>query len=150
MHRQTNITVDQKSTQEQPFGRQPNPSGECRFVGEGAMRRLPSISVAILALQSITASSVSAKPVRWSRNGHLYEAIYVPIGIDWANAKIHAQALGCGWYLATLTSSAENAFVFGLIANRPELFVSNDFGVFGPWIGGFQKSALDEPAGNWR
>src|SRR5690349_12156932 len=79
-----------------------------------------------------------------------HPTIYVPIGIDWANAEIHAQALGCGWYLATLTSPAENAFVYSLIANRSEFFVITTGGGLGLWIGGFQKNALDEPAGYWR
>src|SRR4051794_12733170 len=110
------------------------------------MRRLPSVGAAALLLQFTAASLAFAKPVRWSGNDHLYEAVYVPIGIDWANAEIHAQALGCGWYLATLTSPAENAFVFSLIANRPEFFVTNTGGSFGPWIGTFQKNFLDESA----
>ena len=54
-----------------------------------------------------------ATPVQWSGNGHYYEAISVPEGISWTNAKTAAE-LADG-YLASITSEAENEFVFGLI-----------------------------------
>ena len=66
-------------------------------------------------------------------NGHFYEAILSPTRVTWEQARDLAVTLG--GHLVTLTSSAEDSFVFSLIANRPELWQSNSFG--GPWLGGF-------------
>ena len=114
------------------------------------MRRFARIVLATLALQPVVAWQASAEPVRWSGNGHLYEVRVAtePEGVGWVQALLRAQALGCGWYLATITSKAENDFVFALAAQHPEVF--DAVGGHGPWIGGFQKNGLDEPAGNWR
>ncbi len=115
------------------------------------MRRSIPLGLAALALLSAAAQEASAAPVRWSRNGHLYEAHAVPNGLSWTQARQRARALGCGcgWYLATITSAAENAFVFGLVKNRPELFAGPD-GIVGPWLGGVQASRSEDPADNWR
>jgi hypothetical protein len=92
-----------------------------------------------------------AAPVRWTKasggNGHTYEAVYVPAGLNWVQAQLAVAGRGCGWYLATITSAAENRFAFGLIAKRPELFVED---LNGPWLGGFQVSSRSEPKGDWR
>lgn len=112
------------------------------------MRTAACVSFALLALASATASRVLAAPVRWSGNGHLYEVRHDPAGVAWPQALLRSQALGCGWYLVTITSRAENDFVFGLAADHPEVF--DAAGGSGPWLGAFQKNALDEPAGNWR
>ncbi len=69
-------------------------------------------------------------------NGHFYEAILSPTRVTWEQARDLAVTLG--GHLVTLTSSAEDSFVFSLIANRPELWQSNSFG--GPWLGGFQPN----------
>ena len=110
-------------------------------------RRLSGVGLAILALQCVPAGQASAAPARWGGNWHLYEAIHVPAGLSWPSALLRAQARGCGWYLATITSAAENAFVRDLDAGRPGLLVE---GRFGPWLGGFQESSRREPAGGWR
>ena len=112
------------------------------------MRSLFCAALAVLALQPAMTRDARAAPVRWSGNGHLYEVRHVPEGLSWPQALLRAEALGCGWHLATPTSAAENAFVFGLARKRPEVFTGG--GILGPWLGGFQKNARDEPAGGWR
>ncbi len=111
------------------------------------MRRFARIVLATLALQPVVAWEASAKPVRWSGNGHLYEVRVAPEpeGVGWVQALLRAQALGCGWYLATITSRAENAFVAKLLARHPETARGG-----GPWFGGFQKNAGEESPSNWR
>jgi hypothetical protein len=116
--------------------------------GEAELRTVVSVGFALLALQSVAGWRVLAEPVRWSGNGHLYEVRHDPAGLSWPQALLRSQALGCGWYLVTITSKAENDFVFGLAAERPEVF--DAAGGSGPWLGAFQKNALDEPAGNYR
>lgn len=115
-----------------------------RGATERRARRALRVGLAVLATQAAAAETL-AKPVRWSGNGHLYEVRVDSNGVGWVQAHLRARALGCGWYLATITSAAENAFVGGLLAKRPGIFDGA-----GPWIGGFQKSGRDEPAGGWR
>ena len=100
--------------------------------GSMQMRQLLRVGFAALALQSAVSSEALAAPVRWSGNGHLYEVRFAPEGLSWAQAMLRAQAPGCGWYLATPTLPAENAFTPG-----------------GPWLGAFQKTPA-EAASNWR
>jgi hypothetical protein len=92
--------------------------------------------------------------VHWTKadggNGHWYQAVLVPARINWVEAQLRAQERGCGWHLATITSSAEDDFVFGLIANREEFFVVETPPINGPWLGGFQKNSTAEPDGEWR
>ncbi len=111
------------------------------------MRGFYNLGLAACALQVSIAMPAFANPIKWKVNNHLYEVIYAPIGINWANAQLHAAALGCGWYLATITSAAEDAFVFSLIAKQPSFFAD---GTYGPWLGAFQKNSIDEPSGDWR
>jgi hypothetical protein len=112
--------------------------------GSMQMRQLLRVGLAALALQSAVSSEALAAPMRWSGNGHLYEVRFAPEGLSWAQAMLRAQALGCGRYLATLTSPAENAFVARLAAARPGAFTPG-----GPWLGAFQKTPA-ESASNWR
>jgi len=75
-------------------------------------------------------------------NSHWYKAVAVPAGISWTEAATLARAEG--GYLATITSAAENSFVFELV-NAPEFFVNGK----GPALGGFQRDESSEPAGGW-
>src|SRR5205085_9420635 len=93
-----------------------------------------------LAIPSLAAAAVTSSVI----NRH-YEAVVASQGLSWAAAERAARARGCGWYLAALTSQAEDQFVFGLIKGKAEFFVGTD----GPWLGGYQKSSRVEPAGNW-
>jgi len=89
------------------------------------------------------------EPAGWSRwetsaggNGHWYKAVASSNSITWTEADQLARAQG--GYLATITSAAENSFVFDLV-NAPEFFVNGK----GPALGGFQRDESAEPAGGW-
>jgi len=69
-------------------------------------------------------------------NGHFYEAINVPAGITWSDAKAEAEAkslYGMQGYLATITSAEENAFI---LSKLPE----------DGWIGGSDA----DTEGTWK
>lgn len=101
-----------------------------------------------LAASALLASAASAAPVQWAVNGHWYEAVSVPGGISWTQANAAAQA--AGGYLATATSSSENAFIFSLVDSA--FFWNQEPGGsnLGPWLGGYQTSDDGStPAANW-
>ena len=66
-------------------------------------------------------------------NGHYYQAILFPGGISWDQAS--TSATNAGGYLATITSSAENNFLYGLISNTPDYWISDSGGGDGVWFG---------------
>jgi hypothetical protein len=78
-------------------------------------------------------------------NGHLYRVVAKPNLISWDAANSEASL--AGGYLATITSPAENAFVFSLIDNAS--FWTQSANDHGPWIGGFQAAGAAEPSGGW-
>jgi len=86
-------------------------------------------------------TGVNAAPVQWQisagGNDHWYEAVSVPDGITWSNANSAATAMG--GYLATITSAAENTFVYSLV--DADIYWTNIDGVdtAGPWLGGFDS-----------
>jgi hypothetical protein len=82
-------------------------------------------------------------PVRWSGNGHFYDVVSAPATISWEDAN--AAAAAAGGYLATITSRAENDFVFSLVNNAKYWHGSS-----GPWLGGYQSPATVQPNSNWR
>src|SRR3954465_10654606 len=92
------------------------------------------------ALTSPAAAAVVSGP-----GGHQYEAVLVSQGLSWFDAEQAVEARGCGWYLATLTSKAEDQFVFGLFKNNKSFFVLGN----GPWLGGYQKDSKKERDGDW-
>src|SRR5688572_7594978 len=112
----------------------------------------------VVVVNFLLASSARSERVRWEiadgGNGHWYEAIVVPefrpglrSPIPWALASSDAQTRG--GYLATITSAAENEFVFGLV-DSPEFWSSNGAGAYyGPWLGGVQAANAPDPASNW-
>src|SRR3954453_3362270 len=102
-------------------------------------------SAVLLALLPLSISPVSATVVTWPGNGHQYEAVLVSQGLSWFDAEQAVEARGCGWYLATLTSKAEDQFVFGLIKKNPNFFIESN----GPWLGGYQKDSIHENGGDW-
>jgi hypothetical protein len=113
------------------------------------MRRSIYLGLAAFVLLAAAVPQADAKPVKWSGNGHRYEARLVSDGLTWPQARRRARALGCGWYLATITSAAENRFVFSLVKNRLRFFAGPE-GIVGPWLGGFQRVGSGEPADGWR
>ena len=113
-----------------------------------------SASFAVLASLAVAASVAQAEPTQWAvgagSNGHWYEVVLAPQGVTWDEAA--AASAAQGGYLATLTSAAENAFVFAL-ADRTDAWqvqVGSSFGeVRGPWLGGVQPPGSPEPYGGW-
>jgi hypothetical protein len=112
------------------------------------MRRSIYTGLVAMVLLAAAAPAADAKPVKWKRNGHLYEVLFVKAGVTWQEAQSRVQKRGCGWYLATITSAAENNFVFKL-ARQKKPAVFDAVGGSGPWIGGLQPSGSPEPAGGW-
>ena len=82
-------------------------------------------------------------------NDHIYEAVAAPGGLTWDGAS--ASATNRGGYLATVTSAEENALIFQLIKDRPELWLLRPTtgNRWGPWLGGLQPVGSAEPAGGW-
>lgn len=73
--------------------------------------------IAILAgaiLMMTTAAS--AAPIQWSDNGHWYDVVWVDAGLSWEEARDHANL--SGGHLVTLTSAAENNFIWEFL-NEP-------------------------------
>ena len=75
-------------------------------------------------------------------NGHSYLPVQVTSLISWDEASREARK--AGGHLATITSTAENAFVFMLI-DHPQYWN----GGLGPLLGGYQPSGSPEPDGGW-
>lgn len=61
------------------------------------------------------AAQVSQAGVIWGANGHEYEVVNAE-GVKWTDAASAVAALGGGWHLATITSSAEQTFVSSLLS----------------------------------
>ena len=74
-----------------------------------------------LSCLSQTARAEFINPVHWTTaiggNDHWYEVVYTG-GLDWEGAYSQAEALN--GYLVTLTSNAENTFVWNLLMAREE------------------------------
>jgi len=96
--------------------------------------------------------TTSGNPVQWrvedDGNGHFYEAVFVGTFTTWDIARALAEARG--GQLASITSAEENAFVYELIRNRPELWSHTAINnALGPWIGGVQSPDGIEPNQGW-
>lgn len=95
-------------------------------------------------------SSDTSGKVKWTvsdgGNGHYYRAVLVPEGITWDDANRRAKAEG--GYLVTVTSTAENQFVYGLVAGDDGYWIF-DSNAYGPWLGGYQPTGSSEPSGGW-
>lgn len=102
------------------------------------------------------ANPLYASPVQWriedGGNGHFYEAVLNEsgtTGITWDDANL--SALAQGRQLASITSAAENDFIFSLIDDLVFFpnFAPGSPGLAGPWIGGVQAPGAEEPDGGW-
>src|SRR5262245_30465917 len=106
----------------------------------GLLRRL---CLALFLIWPICwAPATAAAPVQWSvtngGNGHFYDVVYVPGGITWSEANARVQVMGGGWHLATVTSQAENAFIFSQFGSDPRFSVCcRGNNSTGPWLGAF-------------
>ena len=101
------------------------------------------IACGVLSVASLQA--LASGWVQWSGNGYYYMPVAAPGGISWDGAN--AAATTAGGYLATITSSAENEFVFSLI-DDPQYWGTAAY-VSGPWLGGSQPPGAPEPGGGW-
>lgn len=104
-----------------------------------------------MTLALILSALSAAQAVHWSPaaggNGHWYEIVGTPGGIDWNTAFVNAH--GAGGHLATITSSSENDFCFGLV-DAPQYWQADSSNAnLGPCIGGYQTPGSAEPAGGW-
>jgi len=98
-----------------------------------------SKSLATLAASvALVVGLAGAQPEPWVHPDgsiHYYDAISTPNGLNWNFAW--DSALGHGGYLATITSQAENDFVFKLVDSSRYWYQRPGSGrLAGPWIGG--------------
>jgi hypothetical protein len=87
--------------------------------------------------------SAFAAPVMWPGNGHEYEFASDP-GISWADAYA---AVPAGWYLATLTTAAENQWVYDNVV-YPALGNVVEPGDEA-WLGASAPANRTDPAAGW-
>jgi probable HAF family extracellular repeat protein len=106
-----------------------------------------AVKVGDLGVPLPVVNGTGTPPIYNLANGHWYQAVMVPGGINWPAARDAAAALSYAGYpghLATITSAAENQF---LINNLP--IAQDDH-----WrVGGYQDHNVpdySEPAGGWR
>lgn len=103
-----------------------------------------ALLVAALLLGSVVSSGAATLWYEGTYNGHEYKSFF-EMFLSWDQAKAQVDAMGPGWYLATITSSGEDSFVSSLLFNGdPNKFL------YEAWIGGYQNpfTTLD-PAANW-
>ena len=116
------------------------------------MRRSSSISVATLvASVALLAGLAGAQPEPWVHPDgsiHYYHALSTPSGLNWNFAW--DSALGHGGYLATITSQAENDFIFSLVDSSIYWYLRPTTNrLAGPWLGGTQDFNSQEPDSGW-
>jgi len=113
------------------------------------MKIRSSIIARIIALVGLAVFPADAQWVRWEvsagGNGHWYRPVPGFAGLTWTLADQLSRAEG--GYLATITSPAENAFVFSLVDATP---FWTGFNGSGPAFGGFQPDGSVEPVGGWQ
>ena len=82
----------------------------------------------IICMFFLTIVNVNATPVEY--NGHWYDVVLEKPVLTWEDALLSANSMG--GYLATITSKAENDFVWSLVENttKPKAY----------WLGGTDKN----------
>jgi hypothetical protein len=93
-------------------------------------------------------------PVQWrvadGGNGHWYQLKARATPVSWTAAN--AESASIEGHLATLTSAAENQWVFSNVAAGPDGWNCGS-DCYGPWLGGYQDPqdpSFSEPAGGWK
>jgi hypothetical protein len=81
-------------------------------------------------------------------NGHFYEAVAAPPGINWADAQSYAEAHH--GYLATIATEQENNFVFKLIDAAAFWVKSPSGDSWGPWLGGSDTATISTVGSSWQ
>jgi hypothetical protein len=91
----------------------------------------------LLPAQVMPVTPATPWPAGAGGNGHSYQVFYQAGGISWSDANAYAASVG--GHLATITSAAENLFVFGLVMTvaSPALWttIPSSPGTYGPWLG---------------
>lgn len=104
--------------------------------------------VVLGVLAGLGTGAAASQPVQWrvedGGNGHWYKIVRSSGGISWVQASILADQ--AGGYLATITTAAENDWVFVTLVDNPTFWSTS----FGPWIGGFQTAGATEPDQGWQ
>ncbi|MGD8833425.1 MAG: putative Ig domain-containing protein [Desulfobacteraceae bacterium] len=95
-----------------------------------------------------TASITLGEPRQWSAadggNDHWYEVIInknaqgEPARLTWTDAKAAADAKSGNWHLVSITSAAENDFVYNLFKDDPNCWIVDLKYYNGPWIGAYR------------
>ena len=105
------------------------------------MRHSTLLAVIFLSITAFIPNA-HAIPVQFPGNGHFYDAISVPGGISWQDARDAAASMtfmGLQGHLATITSADE------------QQFLNDTFpGTHGFILGGFQPPGSPEPGGGWQ
>ncbi|MFH1844107.1 MAG: lectin-like protein [bacterium] len=70
--------------------------------------------------------------------GHCYMAVPMDVRISWEEARDLAAAHAPAAHLVTISSEAENDFVFGLVDKAAFWFTNASHNAMGPWLGGYQ------------
>lgn len=112
--------------------------------------RISSTLFSFLVAAALSGSAHAQDWVQWPTanggNGHWYKAVINTNGLTWA--QMDQIAASEGGYLATITSDAENQFVFSLI-NAPEFFSGDGNNGAGPALGGYQLDNQPDAATGW-
>lgn len=112
----------------------------------GGVRPSVIAPVALGLLLLIASSPVAAQyaGTTYDFGGHGYGLVLTDQPITWTEALA---AVPDGWYLATITTQAENEFVWGTVV-KPNMAIT-----YGPWLGSYQDTEAPdytEPDGGWR
>jgi hypothetical protein len=115
-------------------------------------RNCPAISFLllfpVLICMSLQAGVIVQWPLASGGNGHYYRVGLATGGITWQQAR--DAATRAGGYLATITNTAENDFVYGLASADTNFWLLYQGYGLGPWLGGQQAEGAPEPAGGWQ
>ena len=101
------------------------------------------ITVFLLGLLCCNVVTVEAAPIQWPANGNYYELILSTpdsLAPSWSDASAAAATLtheGVTGHLVTITSAAENSFVFGLVPSTFSVTPTAGWANWrGAWLGG--------------
>ncbi len=105
------------------------------------------IGLAAAALMLFGVAVAQASPIQWTiaagGNNHWYDYVALPGTWDNANTDVQTkQYNGLDGHLVTLTSAAENTFVW-------DSFSLSFTHTYNAWLGGYQQPGASTPASNW-
>ena len=124
-----------------------DPYQESNMKTSHAFRTAGALGVlAVTQIALVSGASAQLTAVQWNvvdgGNEHWYQVMVATTSISWFEANERSGSVG--GYLATLTTTEENAWVHAIAANAPGAWVLGGFWVFGPWIGGHRDSSNDQ------